>query len=170
MPHFKKYNISWIEQPFLKEKHNETVTKFTQRDIPLMADESLCNFDDAKEIIEKKYFDLFNIRISKNGGLYNSLKLAELAKKNNLGYQLGAQVGETAILSNIGAILGCHFNPIALEGSAGTFLLNQDISEENVRFKMDGLAKKFEGPKNFGLTLKENSLNQYGKIVFQRKL
>ena len=68
------------------------------------------------------------------------------------------------ILSNI--CLGCHFNPIALEGSAGTFLLNQDISEENVRFKMDGLAKNLK-VQNFGLTLKENFLNQYGKSYFK---
>ena len=37
MPYFKKYKISWIEQPFLKERHNKTVAQFTQRDIPLMA-------------------------------------------------------------------------------------------------------------------------------------
>ena len=170
LPLFKRHNIKWIEQPFLKENHNQIVTQFSQRDIPLMADESLCNFEDADLIVEKKYFDLFNIRISKNGGLYNSLKLVELARKNDLDYQLGAQVGETAILSNVGRFLGYHISPIALEGSAGTLLLKRDISKENIRFKIGGGAKIFKGSKNFGLTIKEDYLSKYGKKVFYKSI
>lgn len=167
-PFFKKYKIKWVEQPFLKEKHNEIVGKITQRDIPLMADESLCNFKDANLIIENKLFDLFNIRISKNGGVYNSLKMVELAKKNNIGYQLGAQVGETAILSNVGRFLGYHIRPLALEGSAGTFLLKKDISKEKVRFKRGGNANIFDGFKNFGLNLNYDFLEKFGKKVFYK--
>ena len=167
-PFFKKYKIKWVEQPFLKEKHNEIVEKITQREIPLMADESLCNFKDANLIVENKLFDLFNIRISKNGGIYNSLKMVELAKKNNIGYQLGAQVGETAILSNVGRFFGYHIRPLALEGSAGTFLLKKDISKETVRFKRGGKAKKFDGIKNFGLSLNYDFLEKFGKKVFYK--
>ena len=167
---FKKYKIKWIEQPFLKEKHNDIVANFKQRDIPLMADESLCNFKDAHLIIENKYFDLFNIRISKNGGIYNSLKMVDLAKKNNIGYQLGAQVGETAILSIIGRFLGYSIWPLALEGSAGTFLLKKDISKEKIRFRRGGKANVFDGYKNFGLTLKFEFLEKYGNKVFHKNI
>ena len=167
---FKKYKVKWIEQPFLKEKHNEIVASLKQRDIPLMADESLCNIHDAISIIENKYFDLFNIRISKNGGIYNSLKIVDLAKKNNIGYQLGAQVGETAILSMIGRFLGYSINPIALEGSAGTLLLKKDISKEKIRFRRGGHAEILEGHKNFGLTLQNNFLEKYGNKVFHKNV
>ncbi len=170
IPFFKKYKIKWIEQPFLKEKHYEIIANFKQRDIPLMADESLCSLQDAKLIIENKLFDLFNIRISKNGGIYNSLKMIDLAKKSNIGYQLGAQVGETAILSNVGRFLGYNIKPLALEGSAGTFLLKKDISKEKVRFKRGGAAKIFDGVKNFGLTINYDFLNKYGKKVFQKNI
>ena len=170
LPFFKKYKVKWIEQPFQKEKHNEIVSDFKQREIPLMADESLCNLEDANLIIENKYFDLFNIRISKNGGIYNSLQIANLAKKNNIGYQLGAQVGETAILSMVGRFLGYYINPIALEGSAGTLLLKKDISKEKIRFKRGGKAETFEGHKNFGLTLRSNFLKKYGNKVFHKTI
>ena len=170
LPFFKKYKVKWIEQPFQKEKHNEIVSDFKQREIPLMADESLCNLKDANLIIENKYFDLFNIRISKNGGIYNSLQIADLAKKNNIGYQLGAQVGETAILSMVGRFLGYCINPIALEGSAGTLLLKKDISKEKIRFRRGGKAETFEGHKNFGLTLRSNFLKKYGNKVFHKTI
>ena len=92
------------------------------------------------------------------------------SKKSNIGYQLGAQVGETAILSNVGRFLGYNIKPLALEGSAGTFLLKKDISKEKVRFKRGGAAKIFDGVKNFGLTINYEFLNKYGKKVFQKNI
>ena len=46
--------------------------------------------------------DLFNLRLSKCGGFIPTLRLAQFAKRHGLGYQLGCQVGETAILSAAG--------------------------------------------------------------------
>ena len=46
--------------------------------------------------------DLFNLRLSKCGGFIPSLRLAQLARRHGLGYQLGCQVGETALLSAAG--------------------------------------------------------------------
>src|SRR5207248_4138084 len=45
---------------------------------------------------------LFNVRLSKCGGFIPSLRLAQLARQHGLGYQLGCQVGETALLSAAG--------------------------------------------------------------------
>ena len=46
--------------------------------------------------------DLFNLRLSKCGGFIPSLRLAQYAKQQGLGCQLGCQVGETAVLSAAG--------------------------------------------------------------------
>ena len=46
--------------------------------------------------------DLFNLRLSKCGGFIPSLRLAQFARQHGLGYQLGCQIGETAILSAAG--------------------------------------------------------------------
>jgi muconate cycloisomerase len=167
---FKKHKVDWIEQPFHKEKHNDIVSHFTQRDIPFMADESLCTLKDGSTIIENKTFDLFNLRISKNGGLKDSLALFKMAKESGLGYQVGAQVGETALLSSLGRSFAYHINPMALEGSAGTLLLQKDISKENVRFKSGGKTSTLNGGPHFELTMKPYFLDRYGILVHQKNI
>lgn len=166
LPIFKKYNVSWIEQPFHKNKHDEIVSHFSQREIPFMADESLCTLKDGEHIINNKTFDLFNLRISKNGGLKDSLALFEMAKKAGLGYQVGAQVGETALLSCLGRSFAYHIDPIAIEGSAGNLLLKKDISVENIRFKKGGLADVLKNQPHFGVTINSNIIEKYGNLAF----
>ena len=52
--------------------------------------------------IEAALCDLFNLRLSKCGGFIPSLRLAQFARQHGLGYQLGCQIGETAVLSAAG--------------------------------------------------------------------
>ncbi len=75
-----------------------------RRDVktPIMLDESLCSRVDAERAIEAQSCDLFNLRLSKCGGFIPTLRLAQLARQHNLGYQLGCQIGETALLSAAG--------------------------------------------------------------------
>ena len=69
---------------------------------PIMLDESLCGMVDAERAAASGLCDLFNLRLSKCGGFIPTLRLAQFAAKHGLGYQLGCQVGETAILSAAG--------------------------------------------------------------------
>ena len=67
-----------------------------------MLDESLCGMADAERAAADGLCDLFNLRLSKCGGFIPSLRLAQFAARHGLGYQLGCQVGETAVLSAAG--------------------------------------------------------------------
>jgi muconate cycloisomerase len=107
----------------------------------VMADESLVTLDDAKRLIDARGCDAFNIRLSKNGGIAGSLALARLAQENNIKIQVGAQVGETALLSAAGRTFAAHLPEIvSAEGSFGTWLLSQDIAFEDVTFGYAGIA------------------------------
>ena len=73
--------------------------------------------------------DLFNLRLSKCGGFIPSLRLAQLAKRHGLGYQLGCQVGETAILSAAGRHFATSVDGIRyLEGSYDRHLVWESLS------------------------------------------
>ena len=50
----------------------------------------------------RKTADLFNVRISKCGGILASLRIIALAQRSGLGVQLGCHPGETALLSAAG--------------------------------------------------------------------
>ena len=78
--------------------------------------------------------------------LFQTLRLAELTRQAGIGFQLGCQVGETAILSAAGRHLAAHLNDAKfIEGSYGSLLLEEDIAAESVQFGYGGKAPLLNG-------------------------
>lgn len=139
--------IASVEQPLRRGPVEELVRLKRATDVPLMADESLLSRADAEALIAARAVDLFNIRVSKCGGLRRSLELAELALGAGLGVQVGSQVGETAILSAAGRALAASLPEVTfVEGSFGTLLLSEDLSREPIHFGHRGEAPLLKGP------------------------
>ncbi|MCK4628131.1 MAG: hypothetical protein KAT56_03955 [Sedimentisphaerales bacterium] len=133
------YQVCCLEQPLAVDDRSHLFTLAELSEIPLMADESLVSLEDGQFLLENNLVDFFNIRISKNGGLLPALRLAEMAAGSGLGYQLGAVVGESGIL----AAAGRHFLQMVpdvtfTEISYGTFLLQEDIVDQQMRFGYQG--------------------------------
>jgi muconate cycloisomerase len=73
-------------------------------------------------------------------------KLAELATRHGLGYQLGCQVGETAILSAAGRHFATSVKDIRyLEGSFDRHLLKNWLSPDDITFGRGGWAPMLTG-------------------------
>ena len=106
---FEQFEIVSIEQPVRHEDVEQLAEIRPNLSIAVMLDESLCSLSDGQHAIDHGLCDLFNIRLSKCGGLINSVKLAVMAQQAGLGFQLGSQVGETGILSAAGRQF-CHYN------------------------------------------------------------
>ena len=116
--------IDCVEQPLPRGNIHELAKLRTETPIPIMADESLVTISDAERLIAAEACDFFNLRISKNGGIYKTVLLAKMAEEAGIRFQLGAQVGETAILSAAGRHVAAYLeNPVFVEGSFGTMLL-----------------------------------------------
>jgi L-alanine-DL-glutamate epimerase-like enolase superfamily enzyme len=129
--------------------------------VPVMADESLVTAEQAGRLIELGACDLFNIRISKCGGITGSLAIAKLAHDAGVQIQIGAQVGETGILSAAGRTLAAHVPALAFaEGSFGNWLLAEDITFENVAFGYGGRAPLLK-TRGLSVTVKEDSLERF---------
>ena len=138
--------------------------------LPVMADESLVTVDQARRLIAENACDLFNIRLSKNGGLAGSLAIAKLAEEAGIQIQVGAQVGETGILSAAGRTFAAHVPALSyVEGSFGTWLLSEDITFDDIAFGLGGRAPLLKS-RGLSVTVKEESLERLAveKIELQR--
>lgn len=138
--------IASAEQMLAKGALGDLARMRRSSPVPLMVDESLVTLQDAQDLIEAGACDLFNVRVSKCGGLGPSLLIVERARSANLGFQLGCHVGETAVLSAVGRHLAAHLgDALFVEGSFGNLLLKEDVSRDNVRFGHRGRAKLLSG-------------------------
>ena len=135
------FGITSVEQPIPHEQVDELAGIRKQIKTPIMLDESLCGPFDGRHNIDNGLCDLFNIRLSKCGGFIPSLKLAQMAKQAGLGYQLGCQIGETAILSAAGRHFACSVDGIRyLEGSYDRYLVTEALGKRDITFRWGGWA------------------------------
>jgi L-alanine-DL-glutamate epimerase-like enolase superfamily enzyme len=156
----KQFNISAVEQPVVADDINGMRKVRLETSIPIIADESLCTIDDAKRLAKARACDIFNIRLSKCGGILNSYGIYGLAKAKKIGYMLGCMVGETGILSAAGR----HFAQCIpglkwLEGSYDRFVLKKRYVNPDMTFGKGGVAKAIDGY-GLGVELNEKSLRQ----------
>ncbi|MEJ7594835.1 MAG: enolase C-terminal domain-like protein [Planctomycetaceae bacterium] len=140
------FRSSSLEQPV---PHSEVAGLRQVRSevsVPIMLDESLCCQEDAERAIAGETCDLFNIRLSKCGGISRSLGLVALARQHGMGYQLGCQVGETGILSAAGRHFACNVPDIRyLEGSFDRFLVRESLTEQDLTFRYGGKGTRLHG-------------------------
>ncbi len=140
---FSDLKVVCVEQPMPKSSRDDypTLLNFLKGKMDLSIDEGLCTIEDAKWMIENGGASVFNLRISKNGGLSNALKIYTMAKTNGIKCQLGAQVGETSILSSTGRILASLCGKFIFhEGSFGTNLLAYDLTSTPLAFGKNGIG------------------------------
>lgn len=138
--------IATVEQPFARGDDDTVIALKRTVNVAVMHDESLVTLTDADRLLQAGIADAFNIRLSKNGGLLASLRLAHFARRHGIIYQLGCMVGETGILSAAGRrflenVPGVTF----AEGSYGRFLLRYDVTRPAVRFGYGGKPKPIPG-------------------------
>jgi L-Ala-D/L-Glu epimerase len=120
--------VNAVEQPVKTACEMAEVRK--KVDVPITADESLCTLSDARELIRKKACDIFDIRLSKCGGLLNAWEIFKLARKNRIQCMLGCQVGETAILSAAGRQFAQSLELRYVEGSYDRWLLKENTADD----------------------------------------
>lgn len=134
--------VQCCEQPLpaaSRQDYPELLQSIDKR-INICVDESLCSREDALWMAENKGAHIFNLRISKNGGIFNTLEIANIAKHAGIACQLGAQVGETSILTRAGQVVAEHLGDLVYhEGAFGTMLLDYDITKKPIMFSQKGL-------------------------------
>ena len=155
------FKLQAIEQPVAAGDPAGMKRVRLESGVPVMADESLITLEQARKLIDIEACDYFNIRLSKCGGISGALAVARLAHEAGVKIQLGAQVGETAILSAAARTLAAHLPALAFaEGSFGTWLLAEDVTYENVAFGFGGRAPLLK-TRGLSVTVKEETLERF---------
>ena len=104
--------------------------------------------------------DLFNVRLSKCGGLLRSLQIVELARAAGLGVQLGCHPGETGLLSAAGRHLAANVRGFRyVEGSYDRHVLAANLIREDITFRYGGRAQPLDGP-GLGVTVDPAALER----------
>jgi L-alanine-DL-glutamate epimerase-like enolase superfamily enzyme len=141
------YRISAVEQPVAKADFAGLKQVSEAVQIPVIADESLCNADDARRLIALKACRIFNIRLSKCGGLVAATHIRRMAEAAGILCQLGCHVGETSILSAAGRHFALTVPQLSyVEGSFSHYLLVRDVVSRPVVFNGGGMADELPGP------------------------
>ncbi len=154
----KPFNISCVEQPVPHEQVAVLAEVRREVGVPIMLDESVCSMIDAEHAEENDTCDLFNLRLSKCGGFIATLRLAQHGRRHKIGYQLGCQIGESAILSAAGRHFAASVKDIHyVEGSYDSHLVKEALAKENLTFGWGGWAPALEGP-GLGITIDPQAL------------
>jgi L-alanine-DL-glutamate epimerase-like enolase superfamily enzyme len=158
-PLIKEYNVKIVEEPMSKD--NPDFVEFAKimqaNGVILMACESAPTLNDVERIIREGYYQMINVKLSRNGGFRRSLRIIECIRKSCLSFQIGCTIGESGILSSAGRAL-CLLCRDAkyYDGSYDQFLLKENITLENVSFGPGGEAGALDGS---GLGVKINKEN-----------
>lgn len=155
------FSLTGVEQPVPGEDIAGMREVTAAGLVPVVADESLCSLEDARTLIREQACDVFNVRISKCGGLVNAGRIDRLAREAGLACQLGAQVGEAGILSAAGRHYATRSAGVRwCEGSYGKLLLEEDITEPDVTVGPGGVAPAIEAA-GIGATPEAERLQRY---------
>lgn len=104
---------------------------------------------------------IVNLRVSKMGGLLRSLVVAQRCRERGFAMIVGAQVGETSLLTRAALIVAQAARDIVIaqEGAYGTLLLEHDICEPPLMFGRGGELDLSGYPslQSFGFGLKVTS-------------
>jgi L-alanine-DL-glutamate epimerase-like enolase superfamily enzyme len=157
------YGITAVEQPVSKEDLIGLKRVADQVGIPVIADESLCFERDAKDLASLQACKVFNLRLSKCGGILAAARMHQIGQEQGIAAQLGCQVGETGILSAAGRQFALSRKLLYLEGSYSNYILKEDIVNEPVEFGPGGVARPLAGY-GLGISIDEEVVQRLAVI------
>jgi muconate cycloisomerase len=125
----------------------------------VVVDESLCSIKDARDLIAARACSVLNVRVSKSGGPLAAVELVGLARRAGLACQLGAQVGESGILTAAGRLVATLAMPGFRhhEGADNLFLLRRDLTVEDLTVRPGGRGDALRGP-GLGVRVRRDTL------------
>ena len=128
--------------------------------VRIILDESLLRASQLDDLGSPERW-IVNVRVSKMGGIGRSLEVVERAAGLGMGVIVGAQVGETSILTRAGLTVMQAARPVlaASEGAFGTHLLREDLTAESLMFGDGGVLTIADNASpGLGLAVREGML------------
>lgn len=119
--------IDLIEQPVARQRRDAMARLARRFTVPIMADESVCDADDALAYAEAAAADVIALKISKAGGLLPLLRAAAVADAAGIGLY-----GGTMLEGTIGSIASAHAFAACPQLAWGTELFGPLLLKDDV--------------------------------------
>lgn len=127
----KEANPVLFEQALVAEDIEGMAALRRSCDVPISVDESLTSFRHAQEVIRLGAADVFSVKVCKNGGIRESLRIIELARNNGInilfnsmleeGITQAASLNVALTTSNLFPYGHAYFSPLRLEADITTY-------------------------------------------------
>lgn len=129
-----------LEEPLQAGDYEGCRVLSKQCGLPIILDESFLRADQFRFIQDDPSRWVVNIRISKMGGLVRALMVADNAWRLGIPLVVGAQVGETSILTRAALVVVNRYRAIVMaqEEAFGTHLLEYDLCDPPLMFGQAG--------------------------------
>lgn len=152
LPDLVEARAAWLEEP-VSARDWETMAAIRREfGIPIMLDESFSTIADAEEAVRLGAADLVNLRISKCGGVFASLRSLWACRELGLGAQLGVQVAEVGPLAAAGRLLATAVAGFrSVEAGRHDEWFPEPLTQPPIT--VDREMYTFEPPAGFGLGL-----------------
>lgn len=143
--------LTAVEEPLKVGDYDGCRRLAKELTIPMILDESLLRSDQFTAIQNDPTSSwIVNIRVSKMGGVMRSLAVARRAKEIGIPIIIGAQVGETSVLTRAALTVANTYRDtlVAQEGAFGTLLLERDLCDPSLMLGAAGQldARVVTGP------------------------
>ncbi len=130
-----------VEEPLLSKDARELSRVSQETGLAIILDECLLHLADVERFASLPGKWIGNVRVSKNGGVLRSIRLAQKMVEHKMGLIIGAQVGETSVLSRAAMVVAeaLRGSVLAQEGAFGTLLMEADMVEPSILFGPAGV-------------------------------
>ena len=130
-----------VEEPIGPGRYQELARIAERLGCKVILDESFLRASQIGHLAADPDRWLINLRVSKMGGLLRSLDVVKAARAAGIGLVVGAQVGETSLLTRA-ALAVAHAGRdilVGQEGAFGTLLLERDVCSPPLMFGVGGV-------------------------------
>ncbi|MEM7537660.1 MAG: enolase C-terminal domain-like protein [Chloroflexota bacterium] len=130
-----------IEEPLAPNHYHDLHQISTALQTKIILDESFLRIDQFDALSFAPDIWILNLRVSKMGGLIRTIAIAEKARAVGMPIIVGAQVGETSVLTRAGLSVAHYTKDILLaqEGAFGLHLLERDVCQPPLMFGAKGI-------------------------------
>jgi L-alanine-DL-glutamate epimerase-like enolase superfamily enzyme len=143
-----QYPLFAVEEPIGSNRHAQLPRIARALGCRIVLDESLVRREQLALLDEPASQWIVNVRVSKMGGLIRSVRVVNEARALGIGVIVGAQVGETSLLTRAGLTVAHAAGDglVAQEGAFGTFLLERDVCDPPLMFGAGGVLDVSDHP------------------------
>ena len=129
-----------VEEPLAPNRYEKLGALARRLDVRVILDESFLRLDQLDALSEAAEQFVLNLRVSKMGGLLRSLEVLRAARGLGIPVVVGAQVGETSLLTRAALPVAreARDSLLAQEGAFGDRLLVRDPCEPPLVFGRGG--------------------------------